>query len=110
MNLYQRRTGGSDGDHDLLTAMVEEAIAETLVQRTPEQPHRQPDPVEPVGAEGFLTDAAAFLKSRPDATDLLRRLQILVNPSAVDEPPPVPAVDAETTSSAAADSPPPQGG
>ena len=80
-----RRAGAS------LTSIIEEAIAETL---TP-PPLAQAGPAEPVGVEGFLADAAAFLRVRPDADALLQRLQAMIGaaqePSFTPSPPPEPA-------------------
>lgn len=79
MNLYGRHGGDPRKADALLTAIIEEAIDETIA---PPAPH---DPVEPVSAEGFLADAVAFLQTRPDAAALLRRLQEMVA-SAADIP------------------------
>jgi hypothetical protein len=72
MNLYGRHDGKLRGADASLIAIIEEAIDETVAPPIP------PEPVEPVSAEGFLADAAAFLRTRPDAADLLRRLQKMV--------------------------------
>lgn len=100
MNLHQPYEHGSGGDeHDLLTAMVEEAIAETVVTRPARTASlaEQPDTIEPISAEGFLADAVTFLRTRPDAGDLLRRLHALIDapPGEVSE---APAADREAAS------------
>lgn len=86
MNLYGRHGGDPRKADALLTAIIEEAIDETIAPPAPN------DPVEPVSAEGFLTDAVAFLQTRPDAAALLRRLQEMVATAdtACDAPQPAP--------------------
>ena len=83
MNFYGRHGGDPRKADALLTAIVEEAIDETVA------PPASTDPVEPLGAEGFLADAVAFLRARPDAAALLRRLQESVT-GVVDTPSEVP--------------------
>src|SRR5262249_3726037 len=91
-------------EHDLLTAMVEEAIAETVVTRPARVASlvEQPDTIEPISAEGFLADAVTFLRTRPDAGDLLRRLHALID-APPDEVSEAPASDREVASEAASD-------
>ena len=89
MDVYARHGGAPRKADALLTAIIEEAIDETVAR-----PARS-DPVEPVSAEGFLADAAAFLLTRPDAADLLRRLQEMVAGAVdtrSDAPQPVPEI------------------
>jgi len=74
MNLYGRHYATPRGADEFLNAIVEEAIAETVTL-----PPTPPHPREPVSAEGFLADAVVFLRTRPDARDLLRRLHETVN-------------------------------
>ena len=100
MNFYGRQEGGPRRADALLTALVEEAIAETV---TP--PVTEPDPVEPVSAEGFLADAAAFLRTRPDAADLLHRLQAMIGITS-ESPSSAPQPDPEVTPAATVDSSP----
>ena len=99
MNLDEYRDSAAHRATDWLAAMVEEAIAETV---TP--PRRTTDRSEPAGAERFLADAAAFLRARPDAAELLTRLRAMVEPAA--EPPPELADTSEPIDAAAADVPP----
>jgi hypothetical protein len=73
MNVYGRHEWNPRNADALLNAIVEEAIAETVAPAA-----AKPDLVEPISAAGFLADAAAFLRARPDAADLLRRLQAMV--------------------------------
>ena len=82
MNLDEYQ-GASHRATDWLAAMVEEAIAETVAL-----PRRNADLREPPGAEGFLADAAAFLRTRPDAAELLTRLQAMIEPVAGARPEP----------------------
>ena len=75
MNSHPRREAGLCSAGDLLVSMVEEAIKETLAP----PPMREPEPqAEPVSAAGFLADAVAFLRARPDATELLARLHAMI--------------------------------
>jgi hypothetical protein len=75
MNLDEYRDSASHRTTDWLAAMVEEAIAETVAP-----PRRVAEGAEPISAEQFLADAAAFLRARPDAAELLMRLRAMVDP------------------------------
>jgi hypothetical protein len=75
MNSHARREAGLRNTGALLVSMVEDAIKETLAPPPPREPAPQ---AEPVSAAGFLADAAAFLRARPDATELLARLHAMI--------------------------------
>src|SRR5690242_5704570 len=92
MNSYRRRDGNARQADAMLASMVEEAITETL-----EPPEFTHEAVVPPSAEGFLMDAAAFLRTRPDATELLQKLQAMLAPSSA--PPGAPS-EAEPTAEA----------
>src|SRR4051812_28047734 len=99
MNLDDYRDSASHRTTDWLAAMVEEAIAETVAP-----PQRTTNRTEPVSAERFLADAAAFLRARPDAAELMTLLRAIVEPDA--GPPPEPAKAAQPADPAAPDVPP----
>ncbi len=79
MNSYRRRDNGGRQANAMLASMVEEAIAETLA---PPPLVPDPEPTGPPGADGFLADAAAFLRTRPDAAELISQLQAMLAPPA----------------------------
>src|SRR5215813_13918127 len=96
MNSYRRRDSSARQADAMLASMVEEAITETL-----EPPELAREAAEPPSAEGFLLDAAAFLRTRPDAPELLQKLQEMLAPlSAAPVVPPAGPSEAEPTAEA----------
>jgi hypothetical protein len=79
MNSYRRRDNGAQQASAMLASMVEEAIAETLA---PPPLVPDPEPTGPPGADGFLADAVTFLRTRPDAAELISQLQAMLTPPA----------------------------
>lgn len=83
MNANRGRMAERQPTDVLLLSLVEEAIAESLAAAP-----TQRAPLQPIGAEAFLADAAAFLAARPDAGTLIRRLQAMLEPLQEAAPPP----------------------